>query len=224
MNAPTAIGRYQVRERLGQGGMGTLFLALDPAIDRLVALKVLRVDDPDVRERFEREARFAARLQHPNIVTIYDVGEHEGQPFIAMEYIPGDTLDDGHPAAGANRSATQAGDARRRLRRARLRPQAWHRPSRREAGQPDREPRVADREDPRLRDRPRRRVGPDAGGHGDRHAALHVARTGAWRAGRSSQRHLRRRARPVRAARLSPRLRGRLADRGPAEDSERSAA
>ncbi|MFI5076793.1 MAG: protein kinase, partial [Vicinamibacteria bacterium] len=63
-----------------------------PAIDRLVAIKVLRVDNPDVRERFQREARLAARLQHPNIVTVYDVGEHDGQPFIAMEYIPGETL------------------------------------------------------------------------------------------------------------------------------------
>ena len=92
MKLPQAIDRYRVRERLGQGGMGALFLALDPAIDRLVAIKVLRVDNPDVRERFQREARLAARLQHPNIVTVYDVGEHEGQPFIAMEYIPGETL------------------------------------------------------------------------------------------------------------------------------------
>ena len=92
MKLPQAIDRYRVRERLGQGGMGALFLALDPAIDRLVAIKVLRVDNPDVRERFQREARLAARLQHPNIVTVYDVGEHDGQPFIAMEYIPGETL------------------------------------------------------------------------------------------------------------------------------------
>ncbi len=92
MKMPQAIDRYRVRERLGQGGMGALFLALDPAIDRLVAIKVLRVDNPDVRERFQREARLAARLQHPNIVTVYDVGEHDGQPFIAMEYIPGETL------------------------------------------------------------------------------------------------------------------------------------
>src|SRR5688572_7185394 len=92
MKLPQAIDRYRVRERLGQGGMGALFLALDPAIDRLVAIKVLRVDNPDVRERFQREARPAARLQHPNIVTVYDVGEHDGQPFIAMEYIPGETL------------------------------------------------------------------------------------------------------------------------------------
>jgi eukaryotic-like serine/threonine-protein kinase len=90
--AHAAIGRYQVRERLAQGGMGVLYLALDPAIDRLVALKVLRVNNSDLRERFLREARLAARLQHPNIVTIFDVGQHEGQPFIAMEYIPGETL------------------------------------------------------------------------------------------------------------------------------------
>ena len=92
MNSPNAIGRYLVRDRLGQGGMGVLFLALDPAIDRLVALKLLRVNHPEIRERFIREARLAARLQHPNIVTIFDVGEHQGQPFIAMEYIPGETL------------------------------------------------------------------------------------------------------------------------------------
>src|SRR5262245_38875679 len=92
MATPTAIGRYQVRERLGQGGMGVLYLALDPAIDRLIALKLLRVNQAEIRERFLREARLAARLQHPNIVTVFDVGEHEGQPFIAMEYIAGETL------------------------------------------------------------------------------------------------------------------------------------
>ncbi|MBI2835029.1 MAG: protein kinase [Acidobacteria bacterium] len=89
---PPAIGRYQVLERLGRGGMGALFLARDPAIDRLVAIKVLRDDSRDIRERFAREARSAGRLHHPNIVTIFDVGEHEGIPFIAMEYIPGETL------------------------------------------------------------------------------------------------------------------------------------
>lgn len=89
---PSVIGRYQVRERLGQGGMGALYLALDPAIDRLVALKLLRIDSEEMRARFLREARSAGRLQHPHIVTIYDVGEHDGQPFIAMEYIKGETL------------------------------------------------------------------------------------------------------------------------------------
>ena len=89
---PASIGRYQIRERLGQGGMGRLYLALDPAIDRLVAVKLLSVDGVQLHERFLREARLAARLQHPHIVTIFDVGEHEGQPFIAMEYIAGETL------------------------------------------------------------------------------------------------------------------------------------
>ena len=72
--------------------MGVLYLALDPAIDRLIAVKLLRVVDDELRERFLREARLAARLQHPNIVTIFDVGSHDGQPFIAMEYIAGETL------------------------------------------------------------------------------------------------------------------------------------
>jgi serine/threonine protein kinase len=92
MTTSNTIGRYQVQERLGQGGMGVLYLAFDPMIARPVALKLLRADSAEVRERFVREARLAARLQHPNIVTVYDVGEHQGQPFIAMEYIPGETM------------------------------------------------------------------------------------------------------------------------------------
>ncbi len=72
--------------------MGVLYLAFDPVTEREVALKVLRVDSDDLRERFLREARLAARLQHPNIVTIYDVGAHQDQPFIAMEFIAGETL------------------------------------------------------------------------------------------------------------------------------------
>ena len=91
-DAPRTIGRYQVGDCIGQGGMGVLYLALDPAIGRLVALKVLRVQGEEMRKRFEREARMIGRFQHPNIVTVYDVSLHEGQPFIAMEYIPGETL------------------------------------------------------------------------------------------------------------------------------------
>ena len=88
------IGRYKIVEQIGQGGMGSLYLAHDPVIDRLVAIKVLRegFDNDELRERFAREARAAGRLRHPNIVTIFDVGEHEGQPFIAMEYLPGETI------------------------------------------------------------------------------------------------------------------------------------
>ena len=89
---PATIGRYELRERIAHGGMGVLYLAFDPVTERQVALKVLRVDSADLRERFLSEARLAARLQHPNIVTIYDVGAHEDHPFIAMEFIAGETL------------------------------------------------------------------------------------------------------------------------------------
>ena len=89
------IGRYEIQRRLGTGGMGSLYLAHDPSLHRLVAIKLLRDDfndDLELRERFTREARSVARLSHPNIVIVHDVGEHEGRPFMAMEYIAGETL------------------------------------------------------------------------------------------------------------------------------------
>ena len=72
--------------------MGYLFLAWDPMLERQVAIKRLRDDNDELRERFAREARSVARLRHPKIVTIYDVGEQDGEPFIAMEYIVGQTM------------------------------------------------------------------------------------------------------------------------------------
>lgn len=94
VTAPTTVARYQVLRRLDEGGMGVVYLARDPAIDRLVAIKLLRegFDDPELRERFMREARSAGRLRQANIVTIFDVGNHEDQPFITMEYLQGETL------------------------------------------------------------------------------------------------------------------------------------
>jgi serine/threonine-protein kinase len=88
------IGSYDVIRRLGAGGMGAVYLARHKDLDRLVALKVLRdeFDDPSAVERFAREARAVAKLDHPNIVRIYDFGYHEGRPFLAMEYVAGDTL------------------------------------------------------------------------------------------------------------------------------------
>ena len=87
------IDRYETVELLGRGGMGSVYLARDPLIDRLVAVKLLDAAfDASARGRFSREARAAGRLHHPNIVTIFDVGEHLGRPFIAMEYVPGLTL------------------------------------------------------------------------------------------------------------------------------------
>lgn len=74
--------------------MGALYLAEDPSLGRLVAIKLLRegLDSPDLRDRFAREARAVAKLTHPNVVTIFDFGDEAGQPFIAMEYVRGETL------------------------------------------------------------------------------------------------------------------------------------
>ncbi len=90
------IGRYRIRARLGKGGMGVVYLGRDEALDRDVAIKTLRVDgspDDDSRGRFEIEAKAAARLQHPNIVTVFELGEDRGLPFIAMEILGGQDLE-----------------------------------------------------------------------------------------------------------------------------------
>src|SRR5262245_20634976 len=88
------IGNYKLLEKIGQGGMGTLYRALDPKIGRHVAIKLIREggDTEEMRERLLREARSAGGLKHGNIVTIFELGEHEGMPFIAMEYIQGEKL------------------------------------------------------------------------------------------------------------------------------------
>jgi serine/threonine-protein kinase len=87
------LAHFRIRSRLGQGGMGVVFAADDENLRRTVALKVLpRVGDEARRIRFVREARSAAAVSHPNIATIYEVGESGGRPFIAMEYVRGKTL------------------------------------------------------------------------------------------------------------------------------------
>jgi serine/threonine protein kinase/ketosteroid isomerase-like protein len=91
-DAPATVGPFQVVRLLGHGGMGTLYLGFDPKLERSVAIKVLRGDDDELRERFAREARAAAKLSHRNIVAIYAVGEHDGQPYIAMEFVDGHTF------------------------------------------------------------------------------------------------------------------------------------
>src|SRR5262249_30485730 len=92
---PRPFGRYQLRSLLGRGGMGAVYLAHDPALDRLVALKIPRPlgeDEETWRRRFQAEARAAATLQHPNVCQVFDVGEADSRPYLTMAYVEGETL------------------------------------------------------------------------------------------------------------------------------------
>ena len=91
------ISHYKVIEKLGAGGMGEVFLAEDTELGRQVALKFLPAaltNDPDVLARFKREAQALAALNHPHIVTVYQVVEHDDQPVMVMEYVSGKSLRD----------------------------------------------------------------------------------------------------------------------------------
>ena len=95
--AGTRLGKYELHDEIGRGGMGTVYKAFDPALDRFVAVKLLAphlVWEKEFIERFLREARAAARLRHPSIVTIHDVGQESGWYYYAMEYLEGETLGD----------------------------------------------------------------------------------------------------------------------------------
>src|ERR671931_451600 len=96
LDVGTKLGRYEIRSKVGEGGMGEVYLARDTQLDRDIALKILAPDvarDQQRLHRFLQEARAASSLSHPNVAHIYEIGEAEDGHFIAMEYIEGEQLD-----------------------------------------------------------------------------------------------------------------------------------
>src|SRR5919197_4274884 len=103
--------RYELDRRLGHGGMATVYRAHDRKLDREVAIKLLAdnlAGDDEVRKRFSREARLAAKLDHPNVVQVFDVGDDDGRPFIVMEYVDGGTVGDRLKRRGRSLATNEA--------------------------------------------------------------------------------------------------------------------
>jgi eukaryotic-like serine/threonine-protein kinase len=95
LTSGTKLGPYEIQSPLGAGGMGEVYRARDTRLDRTVAIKVLNstlVSSPELKQRFEREARIISRLNHPHICTPHDVGHQDGTDFLVMEYLEGETL------------------------------------------------------------------------------------------------------------------------------------
>ena len=89
------LAHYRLTEKIGEGGMGVVWKAVDTNLDREVAIKLLPPEiaqRPERLQRFEQEARTTGGLNHPNIVAVFDLGRHEGAPYIVMEFVPGETL------------------------------------------------------------------------------------------------------------------------------------
>ena len=96
LTAGTKLGRYEIRTKIGEGGMGEVYLALDTLLDRKVAIKFLAGEalaDDRAKKRLIREARAAAKLDHPHVCSIYEVAEVDGRDFFVMQYVEGDTLE-----------------------------------------------------------------------------------------------------------------------------------
>ena len=145
----TVVAGYRIDSRIGRGGMGVVYVAEHQTLRRQAALKIIVPDlaeNPDFRERFLREARIAAALPHPNIVTVYDAGEIDGMLYIAMQFVPGATCRRSCATRGGSartgRSTSAARSAPRSTRRTRRadppRRQAGQRPDRRPSRLPDR--------------------------------------------------------------------------------------
>jgi serine/threonine protein kinase len=119
LSAGDKLGPYEIVSPLGAGGMGEVWKARDTRLDRIIAIKVLpsgKLSDPETKRRFVQEAKAASALNHPNIVTIYDIGCEDNCDYLAMEFVDGKTLEQLTPREGlaiseALRSATQASDA-----------------------------------------------------------------------------------------------------------------
>ena len=135
----TKLGPYEIHSPLGAGGMGEVYRARDPRLQREVAIKVLPREfsqDAERLRRFEQEARAASALNHPNILAVYDVGTHDGAPFLVSELLEGETLRErltGRPSPGA-----QGGRDRRRRSRA-----GWPRRTRRASSTATSSPRTS---------------------------------------------------------------------------------
>ena len=106
---PAVIGRYQVLERIGRGGFGDVYRGFDPVLKRAVAIKTCLAAEPSVRERFVREAELAARLVHPNIVTVHDFGSDGEVPFLVQELLPGEDLSQRLGRRGGKSAAADGG-------------------------------------------------------------------------------------------------------------------
>ena len=211
------VGAYDIVSLIGRGGMGEVYQAHDTRLGRKVALKLLRpalTGNAEAVRRFEQEARAASSLNHPNIVTIYEIGDMDGRRFLAMELVEGHSLSAlvrrpvGTRRGRAYGRATREGAFRRARRR--------HRPSRHQAREHHGACRWL-REAPRLRSgAPRPAAGRDAaarrrghaGAHDSRHATLHVARAGPRRNRHGRQRRVLARRGALRARRGRSPVRG----------------
>ncbi len=167
----TQVGSYRIDARLGEGGMGVVYRATDTKLSREVAIKVLadHLFDANARRRFQREAQMASALNHPHILTVYDVGEHADRQYLVTELVDGGTLQDwAHAEPHRWRPIVELMLGRRR--RARGRARRGHPASRREAREHPRSPRAATRSSRTSGSRSSSRT-TKRGAHGARHTA-----------------------------------------------------